>query len=94
MTWQQPRHECVTNIILMLNPQHSIVPATEKKLTLFQPKPEHTGVYSNQIVFLYSDPSLCPFILAKITVIHCFGNLFRVLKIFLIGHPQQNKGNL
>lgn len=56
MTWQQPRHECVTNIILILNPQHSTVTGAEKKLTLFQPNPGRTGVYSNQIVLLYSDP--------------------------------------
>lgn len=94
VTWQQPRHECVTNIILVLNPQHITVTATEKTFSLFQPKPGHTGVYSNRIVFLCSDPSLCPFILAKITVIHCFGYLFCVSNIFLIGHPQQKERGL
>lgn len=29
---------CVTNIVLILNAKHSIVPAPRKKLTLFQPK--------------------------------------------------------
>lgn len=44
---------------------------------------------SDCVLMLYSDSSLCPFILANITLIHCFGYLFRVLKIFFIGHPQQ-----
>ena len=32
ITQQQLKHQCVINIILMLNPKHSTIPATKKKI--------------------------------------------------------------
>jgi len=67
--WQQLKHQCVTNIVLIPNPKRSAVPATRKKMNSYH---RWNDTYYKSIYNLSCSKLLHVFLIKNVTVNNIF----------------------